>query len=92
MKNLEIVCINEVGLHARPAALFVQAANRFKAKIRTRNLTNGTEWVDAKSILRVLSLGVEHNHSIEISAEGDDEEIAVRTLENLVLSDFVEQK
>ena len=91
MKNLQIVCLNAVGLHARPAALFVKTANRFNSKIRVRNLTNGLEWVDAKSILRVLTLGVEHNHSIEISTEGDDEAAAIRALENLITSDFAEQ-
>jgi phosphotransferase system HPr (HPr) family protein len=92
MVELKITILNDVGLHARPAALFVKTATRFSSKIRVRNVSRGSDWVDAKSILRVLSLGVEKDHSIEVTAEGADEGEAINEIEQLVRSDFGEQK
>jgi phosphotransferase system HPr (HPr) family protein len=81
---------NEVGLHARPAALFVQTSAKFKAKIKVRNATRGTPFVDAKSILSVMALGVAKSHEIEITADGEDEQVALETIAQLIESDFVE--
>jgi len=92
MVELKITIMNDVGLHARPAALFVKTATRFSSKIRVRNVSRGSDWVDAKSILRVLSLGVEKDHAIEVTAEGADEGEAINEIEQLVRSDFGEQK
>ncbi len=88
MKQLRLDVTNAVGLHARPAALFVAEASRFTSKIRVRNATGNSGWVDAKSILSVLTLGVEQHHEIEITAEGPDEEQAAAALERLIASDF----
>lgn len=88
MQSARLKVINEVGLHARPAALFVQACQRHAAEIRVRNLANGSDWVDAKSILAVLTLGVEKDHEIEIQAEGPDEVEAIAGLTALITSDF----
>ncbi len=90
MKRVEITVTNEVGLHARPAALFVKTAARYKSNIQVRNISRDQGWVNAKSILKVLSLGVEKNHTIEISTEGQDEEDALQALEGLLRSDFRE--
>ncbi len=78
---------NRVGLHARPASLFVQTARRFSSKIVVRK---DDKEADAKSILGVLSLGAECGHWITIVAEGDDAEEAVQTLASLVESRFGE--
>ncbi len=88
MKSMQIACTNDVGLHARPAAVFVKTANKFKSRIQVRNVTRDKAFVDAKSILRVLSIGVEKDHVIEVTAEGEDETVAVETLETLVRSQF----
>jgi phosphotransferase system HPr (HPr) family protein len=53
-----------------------------------RNLTHGTAWVDAKSILGVLTLGVEQGHEIELQAEGPEEEQAIAGLDALIRSNF----
>ncbi len=90
MKRVEITVTNEVGLHARPAALFVKTAARYKSNIQVRNISRDQGWVNAKSILKVLSLGVEKNHVIEVSTEGQDEEEALQALEGLLRSDFRE--
>ncbi len=79
---------NEVGLHARPAAEFVKLAGKFKSAIKVRNVTNDTGLVDAKSILSVLTLGVEQGHEIELQVEGEDEGLALDALRNLIESDF----
>ncbi|MDR7402703.1 MAG: HPr family phosphocarrier protein [Armatimonadota bacterium] len=88
MKRLRLTVVNEVGLHARPAAVFVSEAARFASRIRVRNATTDSGWVDAKSILSVLTLGVEQNHEIEIAVEGPDEDQAAAALERLIASDF----
>lgn len=89
MQRFEVTVVNQVGLHARPAALFVKAASQFLSAVRVRNLTSGTGFVDAKGLLGILTLGVEQNHVIEVEIEGEDEAEAARTLAALVESDFV---
>ena len=79
---------NEVGLHARPAAMFVRCANKFRSGIKVRNMNSGRPAVNAKSILQVLGLGVAQGNGIEIQIEGDDEEKAAAALTQLILSDF----
>jgi phosphotransferase system HPr (HPr) family protein len=88
MKKAMILVQAEVGLHARPAAVFVKQAGQFACEIRIRNCTSGSSWVDAKSILGVLTLGVEKNHEIEMEAEGSDEQAAIDALTALVRSNF----
>jgi phosphotransferase system HPr (HPr) family protein len=90
MQNTTVTVINEVGLHARPAGLFVQEANKFDSDINVRNLNTKTEWVNAKSILSVLGLGVEQNHTIELSADGPDETHALEVLQALIQSNFAD--
>ena len=72
-----------VGLHARPAALFVKSASGFSASIRLRL---GEKEVDGKSILGVMQLGATGGTTIEIVADGQDAEVAVTTLAALVAS------
>lgn len=75
---------NLSGLHARPAAVFVRAANTFRADIKIENLSAGTSPVNAKSIIGVLSLGIRANHRVRITSEGADAETAVAELATLV--------
>jgi phosphocarrier protein HPr len=88
MLQEQLKVVNPVGLHARPAALFVSQAGRYQCSIQVRNVTAPGEWVDAKSILGILTLGVEKDHEIEIRAEGPDEAEAIKALGDLVRSDF----
>ncbi len=84
----KIVITNKSGLHARPASLFVEFANKFKSEIfiKKENIT-----VNAKSIMGVMTLGVGKNTEIIIEADGSDEVIALDTLVNMVESGFNEQ-
>lgn len=88
MEIVKVIVINKMGLHARPAAVFVQIANRFKSQIKVRNLTKNGNASDAKSILGVLVLGIEKNHAIELEINGEDEKAAAACLQHLVKSDF----
>jgi phosphotransferase system HPr (HPr) family protein len=81
---------NAVGLHARPAAKFVQTAVRFASAITVRNVTRGGPPADAKGILGVLGLGAEHGHVIEVSAAGPDEVESLAAIRTLVESGFGE--
>jgi phosphotransferase system HPr (HPr) family protein len=88
MQKIVLQVINDVGLHARPASEFVKLAGQFKAILKLRNITRNSNAVDAKSILSVLTLGVEKGHEIELTGEGEDEKDAIDALRNLIESDF----
>jgi phosphotransferase system HPr (HPr) family protein len=81
---LELQVLNPSGLHARPAAAFVRAACTFQSDIRVANLTTGGDPVTAKSIIGVLSLGVQRGHRISLLVDGADEAPAVEALRALV--------
>lgn len=78
------------GLHARPASLFVQTANKYKSDITVQNLTDDSPVVNAKSILNILTLGVMQNHEVEIVADGDDANEAVESFKALIEENFGE--
>lgn len=90
MVETKITVTHKVGLHARPASLFVQTANKFSSSIKVRNLTANGNVVDAKSIIMVLTLGVMKDHQIQIQAEGMDEAAAIAALQSLVENNFGE--
>jgi phosphocarrier protein HPr len=78
---------NRLGLHARAAARFVHTAARFEARV-----TAGRDGrvMDGKSILGILLLGASRGTTIEITADGDDDEAAIDALVALVESHFGE--
>jgi phosphotransferase system HPr (HPr) family protein len=90
MKSLKITINHPVGLHARPAAKFVQTSSAYNSKITVSNATKGSAPVDAKSILMVLTLGVHKGFEIEIQAEGEDEAEAIEALKSLIEDNFGE--
>jgi len=85
MPEITLTIQNDVGLHARPAALFVQQASRHAAEIWVRK---GDALANAKSILSILALGVEQGSLITVGAEGEDAAEALAALKALVDSDF----
>lgn len=90
MAEATIKVKNKVGLHARPAALFVQTAAKFSSAIKVRNLTTDGKFMDAKSIIMVLTLGVMKDHEIVIQTEGADDHAALDALKALIESNFGE--
>lgn len=85
MISRDVLIQDEVGLHARPAVLFVKTANRFTSRI---NVRAGEKQADAKSIVKVIGLGARKGVTITISAEGADEADAVAALISLVEGNF----
>ncbi|MGH9201716.1 MAG: HPr family phosphocarrier protein [Vicinamibacterales bacterium] len=90
MQTAELIVRAKVGLHARPAASFVKTAASFKCNVNACNVTAPRGPVNAKSLLGVLTLGVEQNHTVEVIAEGLDEAEAIAALRSLVESNFGE--
>jgi phosphoenolpyruvate-protein phosphotransferase/dihydroxyacetone kinase phosphotransfer subunit len=90
-REAEVVVRNLHGLHARPAARFVQAAAPFRSVIWLENLTTGAAPADAKSINGVLTRGVDAGHRIRVTARGEDQDEAVAALVALVESGFGEE-
>ena len=83
----DVLVQNQVGLHARPATFFIQKANEFKSSIWVEK---DERRVNAKSLLGVLSLGIVGGTTIDIIADGSDEQEAVDSLVALVESGFAE--
>ena len=85
MKVEKLITIkNKLGLHARPAALFVQIANKFDSDI---SVSKGKQKVNGKSIMGIMMLAAGKGARISIAAEGPDAEEAVRELEKLLVRD-----
>ena len=78
---------NKQGLHARPAALFVQIANKFASDI---SVSKGRNKINGKSIMGIMMLEAGSGSKVIISATGDDAEQAVAELENLLLKEDIE--
>jgi phosphocarrier protein HPr len=85
-----VIMRNPSGLHARPASEFVAKAKGFQSKISVRRPGDDSFLGNAKSIIIMLSMGVGQGDSIEILADGPDEQQAVESLTALVESGFGE--
>lgn len=79
--------IHAVGMHARPAVKLTKLAKTFKAQIALR-VTGTAEWIDAKSVTRVMALRAARDSIFELAATGADAEAAVAALVALVAQDF----
>ena len=88
MVERKVEVINKLGLHARPAAMLVQKASKFRSEIR---LQKGDLEVNAKSILSVMALAAEVGSFVIIKAEGEDETFAVEELAKLFEEKFGEE-
>jgi phosphotransferase system HPr (HPr) family protein len=82
MPSIELLVNHSVG--------FVKTANKFQCEIMIRNLTTDGKFVNAKSILSVLTLGVNQGHKIFVEAEGEQAEEALTALNDLVNNNFGE--
>lgn len=79
---------NVLGIHARPAGLFVQTASKFNAQILVEK--DGVS-VDGKSIMEVMMLGAAQGSNITIKAKGEDADLALNELEKLIENKFGEE-
>lgn len=78
MPEVRLVVSDPSGLHARPAARFVQAASRFASRIVIRQ--DGRE-ADAKSLIAILGLTIRPSSEITLASEGPDADAAIAALE-----------
>ena len=84
MYTRQVTVRNKTGLHARPAAVFIKEAVKYKSSIQIAKKEKPEEAVNAKSLVLVLSLSVACGGQVEISAEGEDEQAAVDALAAVV--------
>jgi len=77
----QIAVLNPQGLHARPAALFVQIASKYDSAI---TVIKDDRSVNGKSIMGILMLGAEQNSSVKLVTEGDDAEQLMAELEGFL--------
>src|SRR5687767_4062424 len=76
----QFVVENKLGLHARPAAVFVQTTHKYQCSVKVDK--DGQE-VDGKSIMGILTLAAENGSKLTITADGPDEENLMKHLEEL---------
>lgn len=82
---------NKLGLHARPAMLFVDTANRYSSSITVCRSDNPGERIDGKSIMQMMMLAATMGTELQIEADGDDCQDAIDALIALVKSNFEEE-
>ena len=90
MYRQSVIVRNPSGLHARPASEFVAKAKNFQSKISVHRSEDDGFDGNAKSIIIMLSMGVGQGQSLEIIADGPDEQQAVEALTTLIESGFGE--
>lgn len=91
MFEKEVIVCNQVGLHARPASLFVEKAKSFEADIEVEHMGNHRK-ANAKSIISILALGAVQGTRLTIRANGPDGSKAVTELITLLENDCLEMK
>ena len=88
MVSKQVTVRNRAGIHARPAALIVQTANKFESLIQIKR---DTEEINAKSIMGIITLGAAYDTELTVSADGPDEQEAVDALVRLFNNRFDEE-
>jgi len=83
MKEKEIKIGLEAGLEARPVALLVQVASQFESSIY---IESGSKHVNAKSIMGMMSLGLDSGEKVRVTTEGEDENNAMEGIEKFLTS------
>ncbi|NEQ73704.1 MAG: phosphoenolpyruvate--protein phosphotransferase [Okeania sp. SIO2C9] len=89
-KEVKITVKNQLGIHARPAAKLVSIANQFQSEIQLQNLTKNSHKINSKSINQVITLAVKQGHEIAIIATGNDADLAVTKIKELIANNFGE--
>lgn len=81
MKTFTYTIKDEAGIHARPAGLLVKEAKKFSSKI---TLEGKGKQVDATRLIAIMGLGIKQGTEIIISAEGEDEDVAIAAMEKFL--------
>lgn len=90
MQTQQFIIVNAEGFHVRPAQLFVDQAIQFESDIKVKN-ADGRE-TDGKSILGLMTLGLEAGSKVIVQVSGPDEMEAIHALGALIESGFGEKK
>ena len=83
----QLTVINRLGIHARPAALFVKVAGKFASQI---SVEKDGETINGKSIMGLMMLAAAQGSKLIVTAEGADAEAALKALEELFHQKFNE--
>lgn len=83
MAKYTATIIDPIGLHARPASIVVQEANKFESEFV---ITSGDKTANLKSIMSVMAMGVKTNEEITIEATGADSDKAIASIEEVMKS------
>lgn len=78
------IVTNAHGLHARPGAMLVNTAKKFNADIQVANASTQSDPVNAKSLMKVIALGVKHGHQLHFTAQGADAAQAISAIGNAI--------
>ena len=84
----QVVVANKKGIHARPAALFVQMADRFNSTV---TIAKGEEQVNGKSIMGLMMLAAGQGSKLQLICEGSDADKVLADIEALILAKFDEE-
>ena len=87
VKKIEIR--NKLGVHARAAALLVQTVNKFSSQV---NISKDGQTTDGRSIMGVLTLAATQGSKIQVEANGEDAERAIKAVEKLIENRFNENE
>lgn len=88
MIEKQLVVKNRAGIHARPAAIIAQTANKFTCEI---TLARDDTTVNAKSIMGVITMAAGYNTTLTLKVDGPDEKNAAQAIEALFESKFEEE-
>ena len=91
MQERRVIVTNRLGLHARAAARLVRTASAYRSALRIERADRSAS-ADAKSILSVLMLAAARGTELRATAEGADEEEALRAVCELIMSGFGEKE
>ncbi|PRX32558.1 phosphocarrier protein [Orenia metallireducens] len=88
MLTQKITIQNKTGLHARPASLLIDAANKFNCDLQ---IIHENREANLKSIISVMSLAIGYGEEIIIKADGKDEELALAKIIEIINNKFGEE-
>lgn len=88
MQQQDVTIVNKLGMHLRAAAVFIEAANRFRCQVHLRK---DDRTVNAKSIMGLMTLAATYGSTVTVICDGVDETEALKVLTHLIADRFGEK-